>query len=345
MLLVVVLSATPAAASDWWFFKSHAQRLLEDAQEARREGNIERAEELLAAAEREMDKPLPAIAYERGLIARDHGKLDEALDLLKRAADADAESDARIDMASVLVDLGRWPDAVAALRQAADERGSSFPVDALSADARFAKLRSFQPYQELIDQARIEQAGPIGRMLLRLERLEESARSIRETFDELALAIRFVSRIFDAVSASLVAFVLLGLLITFGVKQLGLLHAPWTLVLGMLIDSLLWSWGARVATVGESHGTATIGAGLAVVFIPWLAVALGRFAVQRFMERRTGPFAPRQLATTLALMDSVSLTGRRLLEASPQDKARLEDELIAAKRALYARLRIGSSLR
>ena len=215
--------AAPAQAADWWFFKSHAQRLVEDAQEARRDGNYERAEELLGAAERELDKPLPAIAYERGLIARDHGKQDQALELLTRAADGDPESDARIDAASVLVELGRWPDAVAALRQAADERGSSFPVEALSNDARFAKLRSFQPYQELIDQARIEQAGPIGRMLLRLERLEESARSIRETFDELALAIRFVSRIFDAVSASLVAFVLLALwsLCTVGIGFVG----------------------------------------------------------------------------------------------------------------------------
>ncbi len=240
------------------------------------------------------------------------------------------------------MELGRWPDAVAALRQAADERGSSFPVEALSNDARFAKLRSFQPYQELIDQARIEQAGPIGRMLLRLERLEESARSIRETFDELALAIRFVSRIFDAVSASLVAFVLLGLLITSGVKQLGLLQAPWTLVLGMLVTSLLWSWGARVATVGESNGGGTIVAGLGVVFIPWLAVAVGRFLVQRFVERRTGPFAAHELPTTLALIDEVARTGRQLLTARAEDKARAEDEMIAAKRALYARLGLGA---
>ena len=334
--------AAPAQAADWWFFKSHAQRLVEDAQEARREGNYERAEELLAAAERELDKPLPAIAYERGLIARHHGKHDEALTLLTRAADGDPTSDARIDAASVLVELGRWPDAVAALRQAADERGSSFPVEALSNDTRFAKLRSFPPYQELIDQARIEQAGPIGRMLLRLERLEESARSIRETFDELALAVRFVSRIFDAVSAALVAFVLLGLLITAGVKQLGLLKAPWTLVLGMLVTSFLWSWGARVATLGESRGGNTIIAGLGVVFIPWLAVGVGRFLVQRFVERRTGPFAPGELPTTLALLDEVTRAGRRLLAAPAEDKARAEGELIAAKRALYARLGLGA---
>ncbi len=316
--------------------------MVEDAQEARRDGHYERAEELLAAAERELDKPLPAIAYEKGLIARDHGRQDEALQLLTQAADGDPQSDARIDVASVLVELGRWPDAVAALRQAADERGSSFPVEALSNDARFAKLRSFQPYQELIDQARIEQAGPIGRMLLRLERLEESARSIRATFDELSLAIRFVSRIFDAVSASLVAFVLLGLLITFGVKQLGLLHAPWTLVLGMLVTSLLWSWGARVATLGESRGASTIAAGLGVVFIPWLAVAVGRFVVQRFIERRTGPFASHELSTTLALVEEVARTGRRVLSASEEEKSRAEEELVAAKRALYARLGLGS---
>ncbi len=334
--------ALPAAAADWWFFKSHAQRLLEDAQEARREGHYERAEELLSAAERELDRPLPAIVYERGLIAREHGKQDVALELLTRAAEADPESDARIDAASVLVELGRWPDAVATLRQAADERGSSFPVDALNNDPRFAKLRGFQPYQELIDQARIEQAGPIGRMLLRLERLEESARSIRETFDELALIIRFVSRIFDAVSASLVAFVLLGLLITFGVRQLGLLGAPWTLVLGMLVTSLLWSWGARIATVGESRGGATIMAGLGVVFVPWVVVAAGRFAVRRFIERRTGPFSERQLPTTLALLDEVSRAGHAVMTANADERARHEDELIAAKRALYARLGVGS---
>ena len=96
--------ARPAAAADWWFFKSHAQRLLEEAQDARGRGEYERAQELLGAAEHESDRFLPAIAYERGLIARDLGHPEDALELLKRAADGDPESDARIEVAATLVE-------------------------------------------------------------------------------------------------------------------------------------------------------------------------------------------------------------------------------------------------
>jgi tetratricopeptide (TPR) repeat protein len=336
-----LLVARPVQAADWWFFKSQAQRLLEESQDARGRGEYERAQVLLQAAEQESDRLVPAIAYERGLIARDLGHPEEALELLKRAADGDPESDARIEVAATLVDLGRWPDAVAALRQAADERGSSFPVDMLVSDPRFAKLRGFQPFQDLVNQAREEQAGPLGRMLLKLERLEESARLMRDTFDEIALAVAFISRIFDALSASLIAFVFFGLLITFGVRQLGLLLPPWTLLLGMAIASVIWSWGARVATLGDSRGLKTIAIGWLVVFLPWLVILVARLSVRLYRERRDGaPFAAPQLTTTLALVDAVAQAGRLLVSAKADERVQAEKQLEAARKALYAQLRL-----
>lgn len=338
--LVILLGASSANAADWWFFKSHAQKLLEEAQDARGRGEYARATELLDAAEHEVDRPLPRIAYERGLINKELGHLDIALNELARAADGDPESDARIDAASVLVELGRFPDAVTALRQSADERGSSFPLDVLMNDGRFAKLRSFTPYQELVNQVRDEQAGPLGRILLRLERIEESARTVRDTFDELALAFSYVSRVLGAVSASLILFVFFALLMTFGVRQLGLLEAPWTLVLGVLVAALIWSWGASVATLGESHGLRTIFGGSALVFAPWLAVTGIRFGVRKLEERRRGdPFRGAELPATLALIDELSKSAHQLLEAAAPDREVAERRVTAARKALDQRLR------
>ena len=332
-------ASTSAHAADWWFFKSHAQKLLEEAQDARARGEHARASELLTAAEQEIDRPLPRIAYERGLIAKELGHLDVALDELTRAADGDPESDARIDAAGILVELGRFPDAVAALRQSADERGSSFPLEVLTNDARFAKIRSFQPFIDLVNQVRDEQAGPLGRILLRLERIEESARTVRDTFDELALAASYVSRVLGAVSASLLIFVFLALLMTFGVRQLGLLEAPWTLVLGTLVASIIWSWGASVATLGESHGLQTIFAGVAIVFTPWLAVTGVRYGVRRLEEKRRGdPFRGEELRTTLALIDELSKSAHQLLEAPATEKEVSERRVTAARKALDQRL-------
>ena len=337
----LVLCATNAHAADWWFFKSHAQKLLEEAQDARGRGEYARATDLLDAASQEVDRPLPRISYERGLIAKELGHLDVALDQLARAADGDPESDARIDAAAVLVELGRFPDAVAALRQSADERGSSFPLDVLTSDARFAKIRSFTPYLELVNQVRDEQAGPLGRILLRLERIEESARAVRDTFDELALAMSYIARVLGAVSAALLVFVFFALLMTFGVRQLGLLEAPWTLVLGVLTASIIWSWGASVATLGESHGLRTIAGGVAIIFAPWLVVVGARYGMRRLEERRRGdPFRGEELPATLALIDELAKSARQLLDAVPADKEVAERRVTAARKALRQRLRV-----
>ncbi|MBC7794202.1 MAG: hypothetical protein H7Z43_10885, partial [Clostridia bacterium] len=302
-------------------------------------GEYSRATELLNAASQEVDRPLPRIAYERGLIATELGHLDAALDELARAADGDPESNARIDAAAVLVELGRFPDAVAALRQSADERGSSFPLDVLISDARFARIRSFTPYLELVNQVRDEQAGPLGRILLRLERIEESARAVRDTFDELALAMSYIARVLGAVSASLLVFVFFALLVTFGVRQLGLLDAPWTLVLGVVTASIIWSWGASVATLGESHGLRTITGGVAVIFAPWVAVVGTRYGLRKLEERRRGdPFRGAELPTTLALVDELAKSARQLLDAAAADQEVAERRVTAARKALLQRL-------
>ncbi|MBI3178214.1 MAG: tetratricopeptide repeat protein, partial [Deltaproteobacteria bacterium] len=246
-------------------------------------------------AEREPDPPLALITHEKGLLARERGQAEDALNLLQQAADADPLSTARVDHAGVLVHLGRWPEAVAVLARALEERGAGLRIDELVVDARFVKLSEFPPFKRLVEDARAEQAGPFGKLMLKLERIDKSARVAMGILERISLVLNLVWRLASAVGAPVVALILLGLLVTFGVGQLGLLKPPWTLGVGMALASMLWHWGARVATADASGGRQTIGVALAIVFGPWALVMLVRQGL-RSWKRRRGVSADRSAA-------------------------------------------------
>lgn len=336
-----VALATPARAYDFGVLKSKAERLVDQAADARKRGEHDLAESLLAEAESEEGRSLPAVLHQRGLLARDRGALEEAVRQLRDAADADRESTARVDQAGVLVALGRWPEAVTVLRQAFDEAGSELPVQQLTSDPRFVKLARFAPYEELLAEVRAEQAGPIGRLLLRLDRLESTARVTRDVLGQAAAVLGAAGRVLGAVGTPVVIFVLLGFLLTFGANQIGLLRPPWTLVIGMGSAALLWHFAARIATADTSSGWSTIGVGLGVVFAPWLTLG-GGAALWRWLRRwrnaRLDPFGEARLLETLSLLDEVSRVAHGLLAATGAERESLQAELEKKARALQERL-------
>jgi tetratricopeptide (TPR) repeat protein len=346
VLLAAVTLPLDASAVSIWPFKPRSEVLLEQARGARERSEFRLADSLLEEAEGQLGSPRALILHERGLLARDRGQLDEAATLLGRAADRAPSSSARVDRAGVLVQLGRWPEAVTVLRAAFDERGTALRVDDVIADRRFVKLADFAPYKDLIEKVREEQSGPIGKLLLRLQRIEASARVAADILERVAAVMAFLYRLASALGAAIVALIFLGLLVTFGVHQLGLLKPPWTLFAGMTVASVLWHLGSRVATADASGGWPTIGIAMAIVCAPWIMYIIGR-GLWRWrrarVEEATDPFSREHLAHTLAVIDEVSRVGHKMLEAGDMEAEAIDEDLRSAERALRRRLSRGAA--
>jgi tetratricopeptide (TPR) repeat protein len=345
LVLASTLVATPAFAMRFWPFADDAQRLVQEARVARQRLDFASAASLLDDAINQDPHLEAEVLHERGLLARDRGDLEHALTLLKRAADADATLAARVDQAGVLVQLGRWPEAVVVLRQAFDERGTSLSVEQVTSDKRFVKLAALKPYQEVVEGARSEQSGPFGRVLVRLERLQASATAAEHGLDRLALWLGFVREIATDQMALVAMLVALGLFFTFGASQLGLFGAPWTLLLGMGAASVLWATGAHAVTHGQSWGRDTVILSLLSVLGVWSVGAGCRWAWRRYRLSRLGagdPFTPEHLADTLMLVDEVSRLGHRVLTSGQREQKVLAEALRQAGETLRERLDKGA---
>ncbi|MEM6731690.1 MAG: hypothetical protein AAF658_09045, partial [Myxococcota bacterium] len=297
-----VLCAIPvdAQAIDFWPFKSQDQQLLDEVRHARETGELKLAVALLEQL-RELRPNLdPEVLLEDARLSVALGELEAGAAKLDAAAVADPMSSAREELAAVYVRIGRWPDAVKALRLAFDERGSSMPADALRADPRFAELVGFEPFDDLVDRVREAQAGPMGRMLIRLERLEETARDTMTAIEQLSELIALVARVATSFFLPLVCFVFFGLLCTFGVSQLSPLGRPWTLLTGFGAAGTVWSSGVRTFSAGGANGLETVLLGSGVVIGAWVILALLTLAiggVRRYF--RVDPWAPEQRDATL----------------------------------------------
>ncbi|MEE8408934.1 MAG: hypothetical protein V3T05_04975 [Myxococcota bacterium] len=341
LLLALSMPATGSTKIDLWPFKSKANVLLEQARLARERSEFRLAQSLIEEAETVVDTPTGRILHEKGLLARARGQLNDAAKFLDQAADRVPASEARADQAAVLVQLGRWPEAVSTLRRAFDERGAGLRSDRVVADRRFVKLADFEPYKDLIQAVREEQSGPIGRLLFRLERIEASARVAADVLERVAVVMTFFWRLATALGAAVVALILLGLVATFGVTQLGMVRPPWTLVAGMTVASALWHVGARVATAEASSGWQTIGIATAVVYSPWLLYLGGRWfwLWRRGVAARMGdPYRKEHIEHTLALLDEVARLGKKLMEAKPDAAPAVDEDLRRAARSLRERL-------
>jgi len=329
----------------FWPFGTDAERLIQDARLARQRLDFAGAATLLDDAITQDPHLEAKVLHERGLIARDRGDLETALSLLKRAADMDGTLPARVDQAGVLVQLGRWPEAVEVLRQAFDERGTSLTVDQVTGDKRFVKLGTLKPYQEVIDAARSEQSGPFGRVLIRLERLQASANSAEYGLQRLAVWLGFVRELATEPVTLVVLLVLLGLFLTFGINQLGLFRPPWNLFAGMLTASALWSGATRAVTNGQSMAPVTVLCALVSVMVMWFIGFAVRTAWHRYQLAKMGagdPFAPEHLADTLLLVDEVSRLGHRISGSRKRDQRVLAEALRQAGETLRERLDKGT---
>ncbi len=269
---------TPAVAGAG----STALRVAKEADEARRQGDLDRAASLLTGAERELRAPNAPLLRVRALLARDRGLSSEAVELFGRAADLDSASDARIEQAATLVPLGRWPEAVEVLRQAFDERGMSLRVAALMDDARFSALVGFAPFQALLDEVRAEQTGPFGGILLRLGKLNEEARASRAVIEAFGHWMEATDRLLSDTAIRVLILSLMGLLFALGLAQTGLLRPPWTLLAGWLAASGVWLYGARVACGSVRSGLETVAVSAAV----WGMVILMLVAARRWGRRK-----------------------------------------------------------
>jgi len=344
-LVAAVLSALPLPASAfelgglWNPFKTPVEVLAQQADEARQRGELDLAQGLLARAERAAGPDHAGLWRVRGLIARDRGRLGDAAELLGRAADLDPSTDARVEQAAVLVPLGRWPESVEVLGRAFDERGAALRADDVLVDPRFAPLVGFAPFQELIKRVRADQAGPLGRILLKFERIDDAVRGNREVLDVLGRWMQALGRLGAFGGTAVVVLLGLGLLVTFGVAQTGLAQPPATLVIGMGTASVLWYLGARIATGAVDAGFVTIVPAMGLVFVPWAVAAAGRWLWRRrARRRRVDALDPAHLGHTLALVDEVGRLGRELLHAGDTARPELEAELRRAAAPLATRL-------
>ncbi len=342
MLLLLVGSAPSAAGAEvpFWPLPSRADGLVAEAVAARERAEYRLATALLDEAEAEVQPPRGRILHERGLLAQARGQLEEAVGFFARAAEIDITSSSRIEQAGVLVQLGRWPEAVAVLRRAFEERGNSLRVDAVAGDARFVRLAAFEPYRTLIDYERLQQASAFARLTVTLERIDRTTRATREVAERTAAVLTFFWRFGAAVAAPVVLLVLLGLLCTFGVSQLRLLDPPWTLVVGMLVAAALWHVGARVVRDDPWGDAPTIGWALAVVFVPWVVALAARWVWRRRRRLAPGgadPLAREQVPHTLALVEEAARVGRVWREQSGAERDAAWRDLRLALEALHTR--------
>ena len=328
-----------------WPFNNDAERLVQQAHAARLRLDFATASTLLDEAAGKDPHVEPMVVHERGLLARDRGDLEHALALLKRAADLEPTLSARVDQAGILVQLGRWPEAVVTLRQAFDERGTSLPVDQVTSDRRFVKLATLKPYQDVMEAARNEQSGPFGRVVLRLERLQASASAAEHGVQRMAAWLAFFRDMASETATGVLLLLLLSLFFTFGVGQLGLLRPPWTLLTGMLLASSLWALVAHMVTEGQGHGRDTIVLSCGSVALLWGLVAGLRAAWRRWQRYRRGagdPFAGQHLPDTLLLVDEVSRLGHRIVGARKREQRVLVEALRQAGETLRERLDKGA---
>jgi len=265
-LLATLSWPSVATAGHLHPFQTPAERLLEQAREARMAGRVDEAEALLDHAEARLGGVNGPLLLERGLLAKERGLPEVAVSLLERAADLDPSSVARLERARILVGLGRWPEAVVTLRKAFDERGSALEVEDVVGDVAFGPLGEFEPYRELIDDMREEQAGIVGKLKMRLEKIEQAAAELQRTMERITAAADAILALLTARWFAVAVLMMMTFVVAAGLGQMRILRPPWTVVGGWLASAGLWHAATRVVTGGDQTGFDIIG---------WSAVALG----------------------------------------------------------------------
>lgn len=330
-MVTAVGFSRPAAAIDLWPFDGDDDRVLKQLQDARARGELDLASALLQELEALRSSTDVDVGLETARLATERGALEEAMRVYHAVADLEPHSPAREELAAVQAQLGRWPEAVVSLERAFEERSAELPAERVRADPRFAELVGFDPFDQLVDRVREAQAGPMGRMLIRLERLETTARETMTALERLSDILTLTARVATSFFLPLVAFVLLGLLGSAGASQLGSIGRPWTLLTGFAIASAVWISGARSLTGGSVSGWETVLLGSAIVLGAWCALALLAWGLRQLRDRyRPDPWSADGRAETVASL-------KALLEAAGTAHA-APDELHALSEKVRRRL-------
>ena len=204
-------------------------------------------------------------------------RFDQALGTLRRSADLDPSSSARLDAAGILVARDRWPEAVVALKLTFEERGATLPVRSVLTDKRFAKLVPFGPYQDLLDDVRTEQSGLLGKLKYRLEKIEASARSLEQMIERLGQAVEAIALLLTHPLTALIGLLLMTFIFASGIQQMRFVPAPWTLFIALVFSSIGWHIAAVVLTAGTGSGFPTITYAALFILMPVFTGALIRF--------------------------------------------------------------------
>lgn len=239
-------------------FAASTHQLLAEAEEARKQGLWDQARDVLDQVERQEARPLAKVELIRGRLARDQGALDTAAEHWRRAATIDPAGDARVELAALLVDRGRWPEAVVELRRAFQERGSSLPVEDVIADARFVMLKEFKPYRELTQEMKSDQNSWLGKLRLRLERLEATSRAVEEIIVQVQSGYSTAANVVRHPWSGVVGMIMLSFFFGLGIAQMRLIPPPWTLVIGWGAAAFIWNEVAGVVGKGEAAGGGAI---------------------------------------------------------------------------------------
>ncbi len=342
-VVALLMACSQAQAFDmsslWRAFDTPLERHVDAIRDARERGEYDLADSLIAAAERDFGEQ-PMLVYEAARVALARGHHEAALAAFRRAADLDPTSTARVDAAALLVQLGRWPEAVEVLEQAFDERGGSLKVEALLADKRFAPMVGFAPYDELIRTRKEEQAGVLGRLLIKLVGIEASARAAGSVLARLSRWMGMAARLLEFPLTGVVLLLGLAAVCSFGVAQLTVLQRPWTFVAGMAIASGMWHVGSRIVTRETGSGADTIlWAALAVAFPQALASLWG----WRRRRRERNPARQAELATAVQqLLEQATEAARTLpgiSDASEERAAELKRKIVEDVEALRQKIK------
>ena len=230
------------------------------------------------------------------------------------------------------------------LRQAFEERGPSLPMDQIVADRRFVRLATLKPYQDLMLQVKLEQAGPMGRVLVRLERLQGSVSAAEHGWQRLAAWFALLKGLAASQAAAVLLLLALGACFTFALGQLAILQPPWTLFAGLLAADLTWVLAVRHLSEGASWGAGTLARGNGALLLLYGSMRLLRLVWWRMRLARLGsadPFAAEHLPDTLLRVDEVSRLGHRLIGSRQRDQRVLAEALRQAGDSLRERLEKG----
>lgn len=269
--------------------QTSAEQLYEQATIARQTGEFEVAASLLAEVEMGLGHLDGRLMWERALISRDRSQDEQAIHELNVAVELGASPGASIELAAILTNLGRWPEAVETLRGRVDD--DLDPEDLLR-EARLAPLTSFDPFKALLADLRHSRLGPVGILRARLASIEDSAHNIETSIARVSAIVEGVAMLLESRWTGVFIFVFMLFTVAAGINQMQLLSRPWTLFVAFVLCAVVWRAAVTVVSAGARDGSDTLRWGAALALGPPLLGMLWRSSRQLWFRWRSTPPQP-----------------------------------------------------